>query len=416
LAALLVTLAATVGLVITLVAFLDHLLAAYWRWQLAGAADNQCEAVLEQLGNLGETGIPATAEALGSTRESVARPAGRLLWKEVRDWARQPSPAGSPKLAALASQLARRLPSFGPAARAVAADLATEILRQPLDGRIVDRSAMLADCDRILQATAAQRRLLAADLEGQQRAAALGASPADAGASRALSPGDRADGSAEPSRLPPLDVVLPGDGSLAEPNPLRVSPGPASSAGTTSPQSGGLAAASGKFLAQNPSPTAETSAAGSPLAARPGTGDDLERARRRWTSMDTVDLMRGLQAVESPAVAEARAELIRRGFSEVHLELARRLFDPDPEVRKQLIRMLPELHSIDAMPWLLRLTQDEDGEVRLAALTLLATTGDPTMLSRVQEIARQDRDPAVQRTIERLAGRRPVGEGGSTVR
>jgi hypothetical protein len=73
--------------------------------------------------------------------------------------------------------------------------------------------------------------------------------------------------------------------------------------------------------------------------------------------------------------------------------------------------MLPELHSIDAMPWLLRLTQDENAEVRLAALTLLATTGDPTMLSRVQEIARQDRDPAVQRTIERVAGRRPAGEG-----
>ncbi len=413
LAALLVTLAATVGLVITLAASLDHLLAAYWRWQLAGAADNQCEAVLEQLGNLGETGIPATAEALGSTRESVARPAGRLLWREVRDWARQPSPAGSPKLAALASQLVRRLPSFGAAARAVAADLATEILRQPLDGRSVDRSAVLADCDCILQATAAQRRLLAADLEGTQRAAARRASPADAGASQALSPGSPAEGSAEPSQLSPPDMVLPGEGSLAESNPLRESAGPGSAAGATSPQSGGLAAASGKFLAQNPSPTAETSAA---LAARPGTADDLDRTRRRWTSMDTVDLMRGLQAVESGTAAEARAELIRRGFSEVHLELARRLFDPDPEVRKQLIRTLPELHSIDAMPWLVRLTKDDDVEVRLAALTLLATTGDPTMLNRVQEIARQDRDPAVQRTIERLAGRRPVGEGGPAVR
>ena len=63
------------------------------------------------------------------------------------------------------------------------------------------------------------------------------------------------------------------------------------------------------------------------------------------------------------------------------------------------------------MPWLLRLTQDSDAEVRLAALTLLATTGDPTMLNRVQQIARQDRDPVVQRKIERLAGHRPVGEG-----
>jgi len=80
------------------------------------------------------------------------------------------------------------------------------------------------------------------------------------------------------------------------------------------------------------------------------------------------------------------------------------------------VRTLPELRSIDAMPWLLRLTRDDEAEVRLAALTLLATTGDPTMLSRVQEIARQDHDPAVQRTIERLAGRQPAGEGPSAVR
>jgi hypothetical protein len=206
-------------------------------------------------------------------------------------------------------------------------------------------------------------------------------------------------------------MTLLDDGSLAARNPVRASSGLASSAGAISPQSGGLAAASGKILAQNPSPTAETSAAGSPLAARPESGDDLDRARRRWTSMETVDVMRGMQADESGTVAEARAELVRRGFSEVHLELARRLFDPDPEVRKQLVRTLPQLHSIDAMPWLLRLTQDGDAEVRLAALTLLATTGDPTMLSRVEEIARQDHDPAVQRTMERLAGHRPVGEG-----
>ncbi len=411
--ALLVTLAAAVGLVITLASSLNHILAAYWRWQLAGAPDNQCQAVLEQLGNLGEAGIPATAEALGSTRESVARPARDVLWKEIRDWARQPSPAGSPKFAALASQLARRLPSFDPAVRAVAADLATEILRQPLDDRVVDRSAVLADCDRILQATAAERRLLAADLQGPQPTAAPGKSAAGAGAPRALPSGDRADG---PTRLSPTDAVLPDDGSSPARNPIRDSPGPVSSAAATSPESGGLAVANGKILAHGGWPTEETSAAGSPLAASSETGADLDRARRRWTSMDVVDVMRGLQAIESGTAAEARAELIRRGFSEVHLKLAQQLFDPDPEVRKQLVRMLPDLHSIDAMPWLLRLTRDEDSEVRLAALTLLATTGDPTMLSRVQELARQDRDPAVQRTIERLAGRRPAGEGGSAIR
>jgi hypothetical protein len=401
LAPLLATLASAVGLVVVLAAFFDHLLAAYWRWQLAGAADNQCQVVLEQLGNLGEVGIPAMVEALGSTRQNVTQEAERVLWKEIHDWARQPPAASSQELAVLARQLARQLPSFDPAARAVAADLATEILRQPLDGRVVDRTAVLADCDRILQATAAERRLLVAG----------GASSARAGVSRALPPGDGADSSAGSSRFSPPGLILPDDGSQAAENPLRESASPASSAVAVSPAPGRLAVASEKVLAREPSPLAETPVAASPLVAPLTSSDDLDRARRRWTSMETADLMRGLQAVEPSAAAEARAELIRRGFSEVHLELARRLFDPDPQVRKELVRMLPELHSIDAMPWLLRLTQDENAEVRLAALTLLATTGDPTMLSRVQEIARQDRDPAVQRTIERVAGRRPAGEG-----
>jgi hypothetical protein len=275
----------------------------------------------------------------------------------------------------------------------------------------VDRSAVVADCDRIVQATVAERRLLSATLQSPQPAAAPTVSPSSAG--QTLPSGDRSEGAAGPFRLSPSGAASADDGSLESRNPYRQTPGPASSTAANSSAEGTPAAASGKTPDHGPAATAETPAAASPLLGNPVTGDDPDRARRRWTSMDVVDVMRGLQSVESSSAAEARAELIRRGFSEVHLELARRLFDPDPAVRKELVRTLPDLHSIDAMPWLLRLTQDEDAEVRQAALTLLATTGDPTMLSRVQEIARQDRDPGVQRTIERLAGRRPAGEGGS---
>ena len=42
----------------------------------------------------------------------------------------------------------------------------------------------------------------------------------------------------------------------------------------------------------------------------------------------------------------ARQELLRRGFSEVDLELARQLFSPDTEVRKQLALAVPRLASV----------------------------------------------------------------------
>jgi HEAT repeat protein len=90
--------------------------------------------------------------------------------------------------------------------------------------------------------------------------------------------------------------------------------------------------------------------------------------------------------------------------------LARKLFDPNPEVRKALARALPRLQSVDAGPWLLRLSRDEDAEVRLAAITLMATTGDPSLLGQVEAAARQDPDPRIQEQAERIAQQREMSE------
>ncbi len=97
------------------------------------------------------------------------------------------------------------------------------------------------------------------------------------------------------------------------------------------------------------------------------------------------------------------------GDPTVHLELASQMFDPDPEVRKRLTRMLPGLRSIDPVPWLLWLGRDADAEVRLAAMSLLATTGDPKLLDQVEELARQDPDPQIQRLAQRVAQRQGDG-------
>lgn len=126
---------------------------------------------------------------------------------------------------------------------------------------------------------------------------------------------------------------------------------------------------------------------------------ELERAH-------TLDLMRRLRTSGGDATAQIRAELVRRGFSEVHLELARRLFDPDPRARLELARRLPGLQSVDAEPWLVWLCEDEDAEVRAAAMALLATTGDPALLRRIERMAETDGDARVRRQAERLRQQR----------
>ena len=156
-----------------------------------------------------------------------------------------------------------------------------------------------------------------------------------------------------------------------------------------------------------------------PRGARPVSGGAMkasaeesiraDEARDRLKSVDVLDLMRRLQQADDNAQqAEARRELVRRGFSEVDLELARQLFSPDTESRKQLARAVPRLSSVDAAKWLMWLAQDPQPEVRLAAVSTLATTGDPSLLDRVEALARSDRDPQVQALADQIAKQRDL--------
>jgi len=117
---------------------------------------------------------------------------------------------------------------------------------------------------------------------------------------------------------------------------------------------------------------------------------------------ETLAVVRRLQAQDPRDAAEARAELKRRGFADREVALARQLSDPDPHVRRRLVRLLPEIAGLDAVPWLVELSRDADADVRWTALTLLATTQDPALLRRVGELVRGDPDPRIQRLAERL--------------
>jgi hypothetical protein len=143
---------------------------------------------------------------------------------------------------------------------------------------------------------------------------------------------------------------------------------------------------------------------GRPRAA-PGSPENAPRrigAEDAPKSDDALELMRRLRSDDSDQRAEARRSLVRRGFSEVDLELARRLLSPDAETRVQLAREVQRLSSVDAARWLMWLAQDPDTEVRLAAISTLATTGDPSLLERVEALARNDRDPQIKALADQI--------------
>jgi hypothetical protein len=178
--------------------------------------------------------------------------------------------------------------------------------------------------------------------------------------------------------------------------------------GTDSPEPGKLEAAGGRPL----SSASTTMAAGSSGRGPSPWESRTTRAPNDRAQTDIMELARQLRSDDQKAANEALLELQRRGFNEVQLEVARQLFDPDPEIRRQLVRTLPQLRSVNSTPWLFWLCHDTDPEVRLLAVTLLATTNDPTILAQVEGIARADSDPRVQDQAFRIARHRTVAEKG----
>jgi hypothetical protein len=67
------------------------------------------------------------------------------------------------------------------------------------------------------------------------------------------------------------------------------------------------------------------------------------------------------------------------------------------------------LPGIDAKPWLLELSYDEDSEVRGAAVTLMATSGDLELLKRVEQISRDDTDDHTRAQAAKALPPRPLG-------
>ena len=434
---LLLTLAMTAGLLVLMVATraqYPRLAAEHWRRQLDTVPDDQAGILLRQVAELGEPGIPVMVEALGSRRESVARAGKRTLLEQLDGWQILRAGSSSPKLATLADALAERVERFGPTARNDAADLAARILHWPLDSHAVDRRRVIAACERVFRAAAVRggvaprTGLSVGHLPPVGRPDTLrpglpwahrqpsAQEPADFGTSlvdlsRLPGGGLPIESFSQPAAPQRAGTTLLGDTPAQRPRRLpvprfarrldgwgqldRSAVAPGGSTATPDPES----------AADRPPPVPNTGRAMSlsePADACPGSPPGS------FWETETIRLMQWLESRDQPTAAAARAELIRRGFTEVHLELARRLFDPDPRLRKELARLLPGVQSVDAVPWLWWLSRDPDPEVRLVAIGLIATTGDATLLEQLEQAAREDPDPRIRQQARRIAEQRNV--------
>lgn len=124
-----------------------------------------------------------------------------------------------------------------------------------------------------------------------------------------------------------------------------------------------------------------------------------------FETYSTRSVIAWLRSVQPKLRDIARSELIRRGFGEPELELAARMADPDIRVRLGLLNDLSQRGDIDPRPWLLWMAEDAERDVRLRALTSLATMQDPNVHEKLRERLQHESDPAVVSLLRRVLSR-----------
>jgi hypothetical protein len=122
---------------------------------------------------------------------------------------------------------------------------------------------------------------------------------------------------------------------------------------------------------------------------------DQRHAKQRLRGLSDQQLI-AMSETASRFEATAARQLLRgRGYSEDLLRITRELQQLPAAERRESLDRAGTLPAAEARRLLRWFVTDADAEVRLHALTLLATTGDPHLAEIARERAVEDADPRV---------------------
>jgi hypothetical protein len=300
----------------------------------------------------------------------------------------------APKLAILAHSLSANVERFEIRDRRFAADLATRAIEWPTGDGKANRHSMLADCELVLAASrtadgATKHNIVDAN------PTASNPKPPDEPVNLSLPALARLPGGGLPVEIASLPKKIaelqPARSPVASVEPNRLPEEIASRPIHDEMQP--PRANEPRRLPDDNGPTARLSHSEIEKTSATQSAD--------WSHMEFRAVLRELRSADYDSVAKAERELRRRGVTGRLLELARRAADPDPHVRQGLAETLPDLPGVDARPWLLELSYDENPKVRAAAVTLMATSGDLELLRRVRQVSLDDPDDYTRAQAEK---------------
>jgi hypothetical protein len=393
-------------------------LADSWREELETADDDRVPVLINQLADLGDTGLEQLVAALSSPRKSVRQQAAVALGRFVDHWEICDASARSAAAGRLSSLLAEHVETFPPDARENAASLIQQMLVWPTDDAFVDRGELVAACETVLLATddigiepsghiaVARREVRTSSTNTDRDMAAIVELPGGGLSVDPSQPPPLPKVNEPPAAAPPRDprepgLLLDGDESGLPPAPLPIFDPAVDPIRRTSSHGDDK---NSNQPANYPRALEGASAERNPSAADNSGGrrDVSEsRAAEGPTSTRETSLIRLLDSQEAIA-GEAEAQLRDLGYSDRELAIARQAGSRDRADRLQLVESLPKLSGVRPRLWLEMLLDDEDAAIRGAAIAQLATSGDAGTVEALSRRFRFDPDAGIRQQVERL--------------
>jgi hypothetical protein len=117
-------------------------------------------------------------------------------------------------------------------------------------------------------------------------------------------------------------------------------------------------------------------------------------------------LLRHWLTAEGHELTASSEELTQRGLGRLSKATVERLLSDQAQDRAQLVDEVLTTPGINARPWLLLLADDANANVRLAAVSVMATSSEPELLEKAWQTAIRDSDPRIAGLAGRLRERR----------
>ncbi len=401
-----------------------------WLDVIDRAEPDEILVTLETIAEDEEVGVDILVKALSNDRELVVAGAQKVLVAEFNSWRQMHHAKGARKIAYLVELLSENIGQFPKSSQQMAADLAAEIVLWPTHEDSVDHIVLLNHCENILRISPIQRNptelvdgidtIVAREGSNNEALEDLGIRIATRpeppfpdvweGLRRPeevisdepslINPGVLLENEVPPYYPPQPKVPTPTPTPTPAPTPEPTNSDPLLQVPSSNgdPQSRRFEGASPQQISlvqHAPTQAGGTGDIIQPIIPKPDffRDDSVMQPNaprdRPLKDLADLDVIRRLHEDEiGRRVAEH--ELRKRGFRDVVIELAYKMGNPNPLVRAEVPYQLMVQPSSSSNAWLKILAQDRAPNVRIAALSVLATSSNAETLKFVDQKLRSE--------------------------